>query len=128
MYISHLLPSAGSATFPVFGLPSQTSTLESLFAVQPADKFAAGQGVVWEGDAVSDIFHIIDGCVRLYRILPDGRRAIIGFRFAGEMLGLACEGAIATRRRPSPLCGCAGSAAPACGQSGRGPGNCSRSS
>jgi CRP/FNR family transcriptional regulator, anaerobic regulatory protein len=92
MYTSHLLPSAGSATFPVFGLPSEALTLESLFAVHPADKFAAGEGVFWEGDAASDIFQISEGCLRLYRMLPDGRRAIMGFRFAGEMLGLSCEG------------------------------------
>ncbi|MBF9196938.1 helix-turn-helix domain-containing protein [Microvirga terrestris] len=92
MYTSHLLPSASSATFPAFGLSSEALTLESLFASLPVDKFAAGEGVFWEGDAASDIFQIAEGCLRLYRILPDGRRAIIGFRFAGEMLGLSCEG------------------------------------
>jgi CRP/FNR family transcriptional regulator len=76
----------------MLGMPSEALTLENLFAAQPADKFAAGEGVFWEGDAASDIFQITEGCLRLYRVLPDGRRAIMGFRFAGEMLGLSCEG------------------------------------
>src|SRR3954470_7791372 len=92
MYSSHLLPSAGNTTLPVFGMSSEDLTLEHLFAGQPADKFAAGEGVFWEGDTASDIFQIVEGCLRLYRILPDGRRAIMGFRFAGETLGLSCEG------------------------------------
>ena len=86
MYVSHLVSLAGGAA-----LPSQTLTLENLFATQPADKFAAGEGVFWEGDAASDIFQITEGCLRLYNILPDGRRAIMGFRFAGEMLGVSCQ-------------------------------------
>ena len=92
MYSSHLLPSAGSATLPAFGMPSEALTLDELFAAQPADKFAVGEGVFWEGDVASDVFQITEGCLRLYRILADGRRAIMGFRFAGEMLGLSCEG------------------------------------
>ena len=91
MYSTHLLSSAGSAPLPVFGTSSEPSTLEQLFVGQPADKFAAGEGVFWEGDPASDIFQIVEGCLRLYRILPDGRRAIMGFRFSGETLGLSCE-------------------------------------
>lgn len=32
---------------------------------------------------------MLEGCLRLYRILPDGRRAIMGFAFGGELLGVA---------------------------------------
>ena len=91
MYVSHLVSSAGGAALPSLGLPSQALTLESLFATQPVDKFAAGEGVFWEGDAASDLFQIVEGCLRLYHILPDGRRAIMGFRLAGEMLGVSCQ-------------------------------------
>ncbi|MGO4526119.1 helix-turn-helix domain-containing protein [Microvirga sp. 2MCAF35] len=72
-------------------MPAENLTLEHLFAGQPADKFAAGEGVFWEGDPASDIVQIVEGCMRLCRILPDGRRAIVGFKFAGETLGLSCE-------------------------------------
>jgi CRP/FNR family transcriptional regulator len=32
---------------------------------------------------------VTDGCVKVYKLLPDGRRQIIGFLFAGDFLGLA---------------------------------------
>ncbi len=91
MYVSYPDSSAGSVVSRPIGLPSEALTLENLFASQPTDKFAAGEGVFWEGDAACDLFQITEGCVRLYRILPDGRRAIMGFRFAGEMLGFSCQ-------------------------------------
>lgn len=46
----------------------------------------------WEGDAASHLFQVVEGCLRLYRILADGRRAIMGFQFAGETLGVSCHG------------------------------------
>ena len=92
MYTSHLAPAADRAVLPAFGLPSEALTLESLFGAQPMDKLAAGAAAFWEGDAASSVFQIAEGCLRLYRILPDGRRAIMGFVFAGETLGLSCQG------------------------------------
>ncbi len=92
MYSAHLAPSTHSATLPAFGLPSEALTLEGLFVSQPMEKLAAGEAVFWEGDAASHVFQVAEGCLRLYRILPDGRRAIMGFRFAGELLGVSCQG------------------------------------
>ena len=34
-----------------------------------------------QGDPAKDIFEIGKGIIRLYRILPDGKRAIVGFIF-----------------------------------------------
>jgi CRP/FNR family transcriptional regulator, anaerobic regulatory protein len=67
----------------------QDTTLEGLFESQAAESFAAGTTVFWEGDPADDIFQLTQGILRLYRILPDGQRAIIGFIFAGEILGLS---------------------------------------
>lgn len=92
MYASHLAPSAAYGALSAFGLPSEPLTLESLFAAQPADKLAAGAAAFWESDPASHVFQVTEGCLRLYCILPDGRRAITGFVFAGDMLGLACQG------------------------------------
>ena len=55
--------------------PTSPGTLESLFAAQPLETFAAGQAVFWEGDPSTHAFQIAEGCLRAYRILPDGRRA-----------------------------------------------------
>lgn len=42
-----------------------------------------------EGDAAGSVFRVMSGMVRLYKMLPDGRRQIIGFLQAGDMMGLA---------------------------------------
>ncbi|MYZ47977.1 helix-turn-helix domain-containing protein [Propylenella binzhouense] len=56
---------------------------------QPIESLDAGEALAWQGDKATDIFEICGGALRLCRILPDGRRAILRFVFAGEFLGLA---------------------------------------
>ncbi len=40
-----------------------------------------------EGDKATRAFNIVEGTVKLSRLLPDGRRQVVGFRFAGDILG-----------------------------------------
>lgn len=40
-----------------------------------------------EGDPASWAFSIIEGVVKLSRLLPDGKQQVVGFRFAGDVLG-----------------------------------------
>jgi CRP/FNR family transcriptional regulator len=42
-----------------------------------------------EGEDALNIYSVTAGAVRVYKLLPDGRRQIIGFLFAGDFLGLA---------------------------------------
>ncbi|MEQ9639735.1 MAG: helix-turn-helix domain-containing protein [Alphaproteobacteria bacterium] len=49
----------------------------------------AGSALFHEGDEATRIYVVRDGCLRLYRLLPDGRRQIIGFGLPGDFLGLA---------------------------------------
>ncbi|WP_262031979.1 helix-turn-helix domain-containing protein [Microvirga sp. Mcv34] len=92
MYASHLAPSTSGAPLPPFDIQAGPSTLASAFASRPMETLAAGEAAFWEGDAASHAVQVVDGCFRLYRILADGRRAIMGFVFAGETLGLSCQG------------------------------------
>lgn len=48
-----------------------------------------GEALIREGDAAKHVFNITSGSVRVYKLLPDGRRQITGFLFAGDFLGLA---------------------------------------
>lgn len=48
-----------------------------------------GQALIREGDEAKHVFNITSGSVRVYKLLPDGRRQITGFLFAGDFLGLA---------------------------------------
>lgn len=49
----------------------------------------AGDGLTRADDPARHVFNITSGSVRVYRLLPDGRRQITGFLFAGDFLGLA---------------------------------------
>lgn len=48
-----------------------------------------GEPLVRQGEAAVHLFNVTSGSVRVYRLLPDGRRQITGFLFAGDFLGLA---------------------------------------
>jgi CRP/FNR family transcriptional regulator len=48
-----------------------------------------------EGDAAGTVFNISAGEVRLFKLLPDGRRQITGFLRPGDFLGLSSHGAYA---------------------------------
>ena len=37
------------------------------------------------------VYNVTDGVVRLYKLLPDGRRQIVGFALPGDFLGLAMD-------------------------------------
>lgn len=51
--------------------------------------FKPKQTVLEEGDPAERVFNITAGMVRLYKLLPDGRRQIVGFLLPGDFLGLA---------------------------------------
>ncbi|QFU16322.1 helix-turn-helix domain-containing protein [Microvirga thermotolerans] len=90
MYASRLASMPGVAMLPALGLPPEAPSLDALFAAQPTESLAPGAALFWEGDAADYFYRVSEGCLRLYRILPDGRRAIMGFVFGGEMVGLSC--------------------------------------
>lgn len=48
-----------------------------------------------EGDAADHLYSISSGALKLYKLLSDGRRQIIGFLFSGDMFGLALDGGYA---------------------------------
>jgi CRP/FNR family transcriptional regulator len=63
-----------------------------LSAIGSLHKKAPGEAVFLEGDAADSIYEVVRGTLRLYKMLPDGRRQIVGFMTAGHLLGLAPEG------------------------------------
>ena len=53
-------------------------------------KHYAHKAMLFDQGAPADgVFNLIDGVVRLYKSLPDGRRQIVGFALPGDFLGLA---------------------------------------
>ena len=47
-----------------------------------------GQGLVREGDPSAYLFNVTAGALKFYKLLPDGRRQVLGFLFAGDFLGV----------------------------------------
>lgn len=67
----------------------------------------AGQPLFDEGERADYVFNVTAGCVKVYKLLPDGRRQVTGFLFAGDFLGLANQDTYAFSAEavsPATLC------------------------
>jgi CRP/FNR family transcriptional regulator len=60
-----------------------------LLSILTTVQFEAHQSIIDEGEPADYLFNITDGAAKLYKLLPDGRRQITGFLFAGDFLGIA---------------------------------------
>jgi CRP-like cAMP-binding protein len=58
----------------------------------PPRRVATDGTIFSEGDPVGEVYEVAAGVVRLCKLLPDGRRAVLGFRLAGEVFGLGPGG------------------------------------
>jgi CRP/FNR family transcriptional regulator, anaerobic regulatory protein len=63
-----------------------------LTAISSRQRKAPGETLFSEGDEAESVYEVLTGMLRLYKLLPDGRRQITGFLTAGDLLGLAPEG------------------------------------
>jgi CRP/FNR family transcriptional regulator, anaerobic regulatory protein len=72
---------------PSSGAVATEPTLRALFLSQLTETFAPPRAIFWEGDGAGHVFHVLEGCLRVSRVLQDGRRAILGFGYAGDLLG-----------------------------------------
>ncbi|MDO9608004.1 MAG: helix-turn-helix domain-containing protein [Brevundimonas sp.] len=63
--------------------------LAGLDSIAERVSLKAGESLIREGDPAVHLFNITSGSVRIYKLLPDGRRQITGFLFAGDFVGLA---------------------------------------
>jgi CRP/FNR family transcriptional regulator len=52
-------------------------------------RIEAGKQLIQEGDPADDVFTLTDGMLKLYKLMPDGRRQITGFMIPGDFIGLA---------------------------------------
>lgn len=67
------------------------AALGDLFRDRPLETLAPGRALFWEGDEAAHVFEVAEGALRMCRLLPDDRRAIIGFAQAGDLLGVCVE-------------------------------------
>ena len=70
-------------------------------------RLAAGQPLFHEGDPVTRVFTLTRGSLKLYKLLPDGRRQVTGFMQPGDFLGISIDDEhafSAEALEPSQLC------------------------
>jgi CRP-like cAMP-binding protein len=82
-----------------FELPSPTishsrlgGTLDERLAEAAPRRVEAKEFVFMEGDPTTNVYWIESGAVSLFKMLPDGRRQILGFAYPGDFVGLGAEG------------------------------------
>lgn len=54
--------------------------------------FGSGETVFSEEDITTSFYNLLEGVMRLYKLLPDGRRQIVGFALPGDFLGMNTSG------------------------------------
>ncbi len=67
------------------------SELHRLDAIVAHLHLDPGDTLFYEGDDPGYVFTVATGTIRLYKMLPDGRRQITGFVLPGDFLGLATQ-------------------------------------
>ena len=67
-------------------------TLDDHLSRAPLRSFAAKEHVFTEGDARANLYRLESGAVCLYKVMPDGRRQVLGFAYAGDLIGLGSSG------------------------------------
>ena len=76
-----------------FGANSASpSAMAGILSQQPLRQFRAKEHLFHEGDYEKDIYRVECGLVRLYKLLNDGRRQIIAFRYPGDVVGSEARG------------------------------------
>ena len=53
--------------------------------------FVSGRTVFAEEEIATSFYNVLEGVLRLYKLLPDGRRQIVGFGLPGDFLGMAAS-------------------------------------
>lgn len=66
--------------------------LRELARLSQRVRFGSKMPLFVEGDHSDAVYNVSEGTVRLYKLLPDGRRQIIGFALPGDFIGVVPGG------------------------------------
>lgn len=85
----------------------EADELKRLADILVSVKVDAGHTLFAEGDGADTLFNVTAGTMKLYKLLPDGRRQITGFLLPGDFLGLSINDTYAYSAEsvtPATLC------------------------
>ncbi|HEV7371490.1 cyclic nucleotide-binding domain-containing protein [Arenibaculum sp.] len=85
-------PARGTATILQLpgGAPARLRPeADPIDALSQTVSVARDRAVFHQGDRADAVYVVADGVIRLCKLLPDGRRQIVGFVQAGDFMGLA---------------------------------------
>ncbi len=81
--------------------------LQKLSTISKGVEVGKGVTIINELDSADFLFNVTGGSIKLYKLLPDGRRQMTGFLFPGDFLGIAmndCYAYSAEALEDSRLC------------------------
>jgi CRP/FNR family transcriptional regulator len=67
--------------------PLDIAALDDMASESERQTLDVREAVFHQGDPARYVYTLTEGMARLTRVLPDGRQSVIGFRFAGDILG-----------------------------------------
>jgi CRP/FNR family transcriptional regulator, anaerobic regulatory protein len=71
---------------------SATTAQSELDRLASTMRVGRGDVLCHEGDEATVCFRVVTGCIRLSKLLPDGRRHVMDFLFPGDFFGLVDDG------------------------------------
>jgi CRP/FNR family transcriptional regulator len=77
---------------PALPIAASDGGLARMLAQATMRRVDAKEFVFMEGDPSTHVFQIETGAVALYKLLPDGRRQVLGFAYPGDLVGLGAQG------------------------------------
>jgi CRP/FNR family transcriptional regulator len=69
-------------------VPRATDPADPLDGISTVARFDRDAAVFHQGEDADAVYRLVEGVVRLFKLLPDGRRQIVGFVQAGDLFGL----------------------------------------
>jgi CRP/FNR family transcriptional regulator len=91
MFTENTMAQRSSAVWVIADATVAVPTLQSLFSGEAVERFESGTAVFWEGDEAKHVFQIVEGVLRVFKLLSDGRRVITGFLYPGDLLGVSLK-------------------------------------
>ena len=77
--------------------------LQEMSTILVQGTLAAGDDLIYEGDATERAFIVTAGVIKLYKLMADGRCQVIGFAYPGDFSGRIEQRSLQLWRRSSGL-------------------------